>query len=418
MDEPYAGLTPDCTLDAIDGVGLRTDGRLLALNSFENRVYQAWLEDGGTVIAKFYRPDRWSDAQILEEHAYTAELAAREIPVVAPIEIGGATLHAHSGYRFALYPRRGGRAPELEDPSVLEWLGRFIGRIHAVGATRPFIERPALDLTSFGEEPRGWLLAHGSIPDDLLPAWSGIVDQALAAVRAAFAQRPAMRRLRLHGDCHAGNILWTDDGPHFVDFDDARSGPAIQDFWMLLSGDAEAMSASCGTCSRAMSASQKDRSELGLIEPLRRCADPLLPRGSRGAGTTRLPAAFPGSAPPATGRTASWSCASRWRRCRSRRSRPSSPARRAPGRAPKRPRSWSDRRDHAARRSPGWSAAAPCPSASSAACRRSAPARPRHRAELAIDDGHQLALERLARLGRAGPRRILQHCEGHRDLAL
>ncbi|GAA4404053.1 serine/threonine protein kinase [Quisquiliibacterium transsilvanicum] len=270
MDEPYAGLTPDCTLDAIDGVGLRTDGRLLALNSFENRVYQAWLEDGGTVIAKFYRPDRWSDAQILEEHAYTAELAAREIPVVAPIEIGGATLHAHSGYRFALYPRRGGRAPELEDPSVLEWLGRFIGRIHAVGATRPFIERPALDLASFGEEPRGWLLAHGSIPDDLLPAWSGIVDQALAAVRAAFAQRPAMRRLRLHGDCHPGNILWTDDGPHFVDFDDARSGPAIQDLWMLLSGDAEAMSRQLRDVLAGYERfAEFDRSELGLIEPLR-----------------------------------------------------------------------------------------------------------------------------------------------------
>ena len=270
MDEPYAGLTPDRTLDAIDGVGLRTDGRLLALNSFENRVYQAWLEDGGTVIAKFYRPGRWSDAQILEEHAYTAELAAREIPVVAPIEIGGATLHAHAGYRFALYPRRGGRAPELEDPSVLEWLGRFIGRIHAVGATRPFVERPALDLASFGEEPRDWLRAHGSIPDDLLPAWSGIVDQALAAVRTAFAQRPALRRLRLHGDCHPGNILWTDDGPHFVDFDDARSGPAIQDLWMLLSGDAEAMSRQLRDVLAGYERfADFDRSELGLVEPLR-----------------------------------------------------------------------------------------------------------------------------------------------------
>ena len=270
MDEPYAGLTPDRTLDAIDSAGLRTDGRLLALNSFENRVYQAWLEDGDTVIAKFYRPGRWSDAQILEEHRFTLELAARELPVVAPLELAGATLHEHGGYRFALYPRRGGRAPELEDPAVLEWLGRFIGRIHAVGATRPFVERPALDLASFGEEPRNWLLAHGSIPEDLLPAWSGIVDQALDAVRVAFSDRPQLRTLRLHGDCHPGNLLWTDDGPHFVDFDDARTGPAIQDLWMLLSGDADAMSSQLRHVLAGYECfASFDRRELGLIEPLR-----------------------------------------------------------------------------------------------------------------------------------------------------
>ncbi|HWS73923.1 MAG TPA: serine/threonine protein kinase [Quisquiliibacterium sp.] len=270
MDEPYAALTPECLLDALETVGVRGDGRLLALNSFENRVYQVWLEDGGSVIAKFYRPERWTDAQILEEHAFTAELAEREIPVVAPLAPAGGTLHSHAGYRFALYPRRGGRAPELDDPGVLEWLGRFIGRIHAVGAARPFAVRPALDPAGFGDEPRAWLLEHHCIPEELLPAWSGIVGQALDAVRVAFGTRPALRRLRLHGDCHPGNILWTDDGPHFVDFDDARSGPAIQDLWMLLSGDADAMSRQLGHVLAGYERfADFDRGELGLVEPLR-----------------------------------------------------------------------------------------------------------------------------------------------------
>ena len=269
-DEPYAGLTPDCLLDAIDSTGLRCDGRLLALNSFENRVYQAWLEDGGTVIAKFYRPARWSDAQILEEHRFTQALAEREIPVVAPLAPGGSTLHQHSGYRFALYPRHGGRAPELEDPQVLSWLGRFVGRIHALGAVEPFLERPALDLASFGEEPRDWLLAHHCIPPELLPAWSGIAAQALDAVRSAFERCPDLRTLRLHGDCHPGNLLWTDAGPHFVDFDDARMGPAVQDLWMLLSGDAQAMSQQLRAVLDGYTQfADFDRRELALIEPLR-----------------------------------------------------------------------------------------------------------------------------------------------------
>lgn len=270
MDEPYAGLTPGCLLDALEAAGLRGDGRLLALNSFENRVYQVWLEDGGSVIAKFYRPGRWTDAQILEEHAFTTELAEREIPVVAPMSIAGGTLHAHAGYRFAVYPRRGGRAPELDDPAVLEWIGRFIGRIHALGAARPFAHRPALDIAGFGEEPRDWLLANRCIPEVLLPAWTGIAAQALDAVRAAFDARPPRRLLRLHGDCHPGNILWTDDGPHFVDFDDARNGPAVQDLWMLLSGDADAMSRQLGHVLDGYDRfADFDRGELSLVEPLR-----------------------------------------------------------------------------------------------------------------------------------------------------
>jgi Ser/Thr protein kinase RdoA (MazF antagonist) len=244
-EPPYAGLTPDAILDALAGAGFSGDGRLLALNSYENRVYQVWLEiaDGAaaSVVAKFYRPGRWTEAQILEEHAFTSELAEREIPVVAPLSPGGSTLHRSGGFLFAVYPRRGGRTPELEDPDTLRWMGRFIGRIHALGATRPFAERPALDIESFGREPRDWLLASGFVPPDLLQAWRSAIDLALAGVARSYERADGVRTLRLHGDCHAGNVLWTDEGPHFVDFDDCRTGPAIQDLWMMLSGDRASM---------------------------------------------------------------------------------------------------------------------------------------------------------------------------------
>jgi Ser/Thr protein kinase RdoA (MazF antagonist) len=235
---PYAQLTPDTVLDALDHIGLRTDGRLLALNSFENRVYQVGQEDSAPVVAKFYRPERWSDAAILEEHAFTLELAGREIPVVPPLILAEqSSLHTHLGFRFAVYPRRGGRMPEFDRSETLEWMGRFIGRIHAVGALRPYSHRPTLDIASFGDEPRAFLLQGDWLPPDLLPAWSSVIDQALDAVHACFKRAGQVAHLRLHGDCHAGNVLWTDDGPHFVDFDDSRMGPAIQDLWMLLSGD-------------------------------------------------------------------------------------------------------------------------------------------------------------------------------------
>jgi Ser/Thr protein kinase RdoA (MazF antagonist) len=234
---PYAGLKPETVLDALDGVGFRTDGRLLGLNSYENRVYQVWMEEGPSVVAKFYRPGRWSDAAILEEHAFTAELSERELPVVTATAIDGKTLHEFQGFRFTVFPRRGGRAPELEDPETLEWMGRFIGRIHAVGALRPFSERPTLDPTSFGEEPRDYLLAHGFLPAELVDAWGQVAKLALDGIRRCYDRAGAVRPLRLHGDCHPGNVLWTPDGPHFVDFDDSRMGPAVQDLWMLLSGE-------------------------------------------------------------------------------------------------------------------------------------------------------------------------------------
>ncbi|MSQ88173.1 MAG: serine/threonine protein kinase [Betaproteobacteria bacterium] len=284
--QPYQDLTPDVVLDALESVGLRGDGRLLALNSYENRVYQVSLEDDSSVVAKFYRPNRWSDAQLLEEHTFALELAEREIPVVAPLELGGQTLNTFNDIRFAVFPRRGGRPPELEDEKVLVWIGRFLGRIHAVGATRPFKKRPALNLDTFGTEPRDWLLASGMIPEDLQNTWVTTIDLALQGVRNCFARTEKIRAIRLHGDCHVGNILWTEagnraatpgmeratglGGPHFVDLDDARMGPAVQDLWMLLAGDRE-------TAAKQLKALLEgyeqfhgfNREELGLIEPLR-----------------------------------------------------------------------------------------------------------------------------------------------------
>ena len=234
---PYATLTPDAVLNAVDSIGLHSDGRLLALNSYENRVYQIGLEDTSPVVAKFYRPARWPDTAILEEHAFTQELAEREIPVVAPLIVDGRSLHTYEGFRFTVYPRRGGRAPELDDPNTLEWMGRFIGRIHAVGALTPFQHRPTLDIASFGIASREFLLNNNWIPPDLDAAYRSVIDQALESVRHCYARAGDVKHLRLHGDCHAGNVLWTDDGPHFVDFDDSRMGPAVQDLWMMLSGE-------------------------------------------------------------------------------------------------------------------------------------------------------------------------------------
>jgi Ser/Thr protein kinase RdoA (MazF antagonist) len=234
---PYEGLSPDCVLDALDHAGLRGDGRLLALNSYENRVYQVGIDEAPPVVVKFYRPGRWTDAAILEEHAFVQELVERELPVVPAMAINGQTLHTFGGFRFAVFERRGGRAPELGDPATLEWMGRFIGRIHAVGGLAQYAQRPALTIDTFGIEPRDFLLANGFIPSELLAAYTSVIDQALQSVRNCFERAGQTAVLRLHGDCHGGNVLWTDDGPHFVDFDDSRTGPAIQDLWMLLSGE-------------------------------------------------------------------------------------------------------------------------------------------------------------------------------------
>jgi Ser/Thr protein kinase RdoA (MazF antagonist) len=274
---PYETLTPDVVLDALAAVGLYGDGRLLGLSSYENRVYQVHLEDAvegsSIVVAKFYRPGRWSDAQILEEHAFSRELELAEVPAVGPLVLDGHTLHHHAGFAFSVSPRRGGRAPELDDGEVLEWIGRYLARLHIVGAARPFEVRPALDVASFGEEPRDWLLAHDGIPLDVQGDWQRACEQALRQIRSAFAdaQSAGVRHLRLHGDCHPGNILWTPDaGPHFVDLDDARTGPAVQDLWMLLSGDRSQRQRQLGGLVDGYEQMREfDRNELALIEPLR-----------------------------------------------------------------------------------------------------------------------------------------------------
>ncbi len=241
---PFFSLTPNSLLDALESIGLSPDGRLLALNSYENRVYQVFMARGAPLVCKFYRAGRWSDSAILEEHDFSSELAERELPVVAPLVISGATLHHHGDLRFAVFPRQSGRSPEFDSGRTLEWMGRFIGRIHAVGALKPFCERPKIDVESFGVEPRDFLRGGAFLPPDLSAVYFGVVDQALDGVRRCFARAGAVATLRLHGDCHVGNVLWVNDGaehgssgPWFVDFDDARQGPAIQDLWMLLSGE-------------------------------------------------------------------------------------------------------------------------------------------------------------------------------------
>ena len=287
-DIPYSGLTPDVVLDALDSVSLRGDGRLIQLNSYENRVFQVFLEDGSVVVAKFYRPGRWSDAQILEEHRFSHELLAQEIPVVAPLSL---QVSAHFGdavcvsaapptlasfeaaankFRFAVTPRCSGQAPELDNDATLRWIGRFLGRMHAVGRQRPFLARRTLNVDTLGLASRDWLVANDSVPPEVSALWRQTVDDALLSAQRLFDQGDAPASLRLHGDCHPGNMLWSADGPHFVDLDDAMTGPAVQDLWMLLSGDPEAMSRQMTTVlSGYEDFMDFDRHELRLIEALR-----------------------------------------------------------------------------------------------------------------------------------------------------
>lgn len=268
---PYDLLTPDVLLNAVEAVGIRCDGRMLALNSYENRVYQLGVEDSLPIVVKFYRPGRWSDEAILEEHVFTQTLAAAEIPVIAPTAgAGGQTLYHHEGFRFAIYPCRGGRWPELEDSDSLTWMGRFIGRIHAMGSVEPFRHRPSISIDSFGRQSFEYLMTNGVIPGELEIPYSTLVEDVLKQVAAGFDSVGTYKAIRLHGDCHPGNILWTDDGPHFVDFDDARMGPAAQDIWMLLSGERSDMMAQVAAVLDGYTEFYDfDARQLALIEPLR-----------------------------------------------------------------------------------------------------------------------------------------------------
>jgi len=233
---PFEKLTPDAVIDAVESTGIISDARILALNSYENRVYQVGVEDADPLIAKFYRPERWSREQILEEHSFSLELADLEIPVVPPIVIGDSTLAEFAGFKFALFKRRGGRSPDLSLDNLLI-MGRFIGRLHAAGAIKSFQHRRTMTLEYFAEDSAQYLLENNFIPQDLRPAYSTLAQDLIKRIQDVFASARAPAQIRIHGDCHMGNVLWRDDMPHFVDFDDTMTGPAIQDLWMLLSGD-------------------------------------------------------------------------------------------------------------------------------------------------------------------------------------
>ncbi len=288
---PYAELGPAGVLDALESVGFECDGRILGLNSYENRVYQVSTETG-VVVTKFYRPGRWSDAAILEEHEFALELDGHEIPVVPPLVLDGRTLHEFGGYRFAVFERRGGRWPELTTTAEREWMGRFLGRLHAVGAARTFTARPTLSVERLGHASLEALEASGWIPAHLTESFGAIAAEVLEAVERNFAEVGAYREIRLHGDCHPGNVLWSDDGPHFVDLDDCLNGPAVQDLWLFLSGPREEMTVQLGDLLAGYAAFHDfDARELRLLEALRalrmlrhaawiagRWADPAFPR--------------------------------------------------------------------------------------------------------------------------------------------
>ncbi|MHB8455340.1 MAG: serine/threonine protein kinase [Acidiferrobacterales bacterium] len=301
QDHPYDALTPDIILDAVERMEVRCTGGLLALNSYENRVYRVDTEEHGALAAKFYRPGRWSDAQILEEHAFTRELFEQEIPVVAPLTgTDGSTLCQHAGFRYAVFPWQPGRPSELGSAEERRMLGRYLGRLHRVGASGRFDIRPQLTVEAFGREPVAYVLDHGFLPGYLDTAYRTLALELVERI-AQTTSLIAPRVLRLHGDCHLGNLLWTHTGPHIVDFDDCRSGPPVQDLWMLLSGDRESMQRQLIEILEGYTSFMDfDAAELALIEPLRtlrllhysawlarRWDDPAFPRNFPWFNTTR-----------------------------------------------------------------------------------------------------------------------------------
>ena len=266
---PYERLTPDVILGAVESCGYESTGSILPLASYENRVYQIGVE-GGFVVAKFYRPGRWSTDAIHEEHEFALELAEQEIPVVPPLVHDGETLHERDGYRFAVYERRGGRWPELGTSEDREWLGRFLGRIHAVGAARRFSKRPTLDREELGFRAAEHVLGGDWLPPHLVASYERVTEQLVEAIEQCFEEIGAYRELRIHGDCHRNNVLWTDSGPHFVDLDDCMNGPAVQDLWLFLAGSRDEMAAQLGDLLEGYGKfADFDYRELRLIEALR-----------------------------------------------------------------------------------------------------------------------------------------------------
>jgi len=266
----FRELGPDGILDALDALGFVTNGRLLALNSYENRVYRVGIEDGPPVVAKFYRPARWSDAAILEEHDFAAELAAAEVPVVAPLEIDGRTLHHRGPFRISVSPCHGGRPPELDDERLLGQIGRFVARLHTVGETAGFEHRPTVDIDGYGREAQDFLLDSGFVPEPQREVYAGVTDHLLEAVEASFERAGKIRGIRLHGDFHPGNVLVHEERVHIVDLDDCRTGPAVQDLWMFLSGDREEQAPQLACLLEGYGEFRRfDARELHLVEALR-----------------------------------------------------------------------------------------------------------------------------------------------------
>ncbi len=270
LPHPFANLSPDIVISAVESLGYCADARVFALNSYENRVYQVGIEGGGSLIVKFYRPERWSDAQIREEHAFIAELRDLEIPVGAPVVFDGETLFNFHAFRFSVFERLAGRAVNLENPDDLLAMGRFIGRIHAVGARSQFLHRQTLNVDRLGIESRSFLLENDFLDADLSRAYETLSSDLLRAVQSRFDEQSALTNIRIHGDCHMGNVLWRDDTPHFVDFDDTMMGPAIQDLWMMLSGDRDQQQGQLLELVEGYNEFYEfSPKELGLIESLR-----------------------------------------------------------------------------------------------------------------------------------------------------
>lgn len=266
---PFALLTPDAVLDAVESLGYLSDARILTLNSYENRVFQVGIESARPLIAKFYRPGRWTDEAILEEHRFSLELAEREIPVIPPMQIDGRSLFEHAGFRFSLFRRFGGRAPEFDDPDQFLMLGRLLGRLHAVGAMSPFQHRPALTPQTFGRDSIALLERVDCVPDSLKPAYFSVARDLLERVEAIVSDVP-FDPIRLHGDLHLGNLLLRDDLLYMVDLDDCRSGPAMQDLWMMLSGERDQRQAQLSELVDGYNEFHDfDPRQLPLIEPLR-----------------------------------------------------------------------------------------------------------------------------------------------------
>jgi Ser/Thr protein kinase RdoA (MazF antagonist) len=300
-NHPFHRLTPDFVMDAVESQGYICDRRVFPLNSYENRVYQVGIDEGLPLIAKFYRPGRWNDQQILEEHEFCFELVEHELPIVAPLKNSvGASLLNYDGFHFVLYSRQGGYAPEFDNLNNLKILGRLLGRIHAAGAINPFVYRPTLDRQSFGTNSVR-LIEDNFIPNEYRASYIAVTRQLLEAIDTIFAEVGQVRFIRTHGDCHAGNILWRDNAPHFVDFDDARMAPAVQDLWMMFSGERSRQLAQLDALLKGYREfNDFDPRELRLIEPLRtlrmlhysawlarRWQDPLFPHTFFWFNTTR-----------------------------------------------------------------------------------------------------------------------------------